>query len=146
MDAKLSIESTQTANNVTAEFCGKTTNINRSLALSKVLEPDAAEHLFDSLLPDMVQLALRASELCTKVTSLTNRHWLTGPWHSRSLQQVDPTGHGMIHIMVVQMVRSRHVAIDGHLSDVLKSSWSSASFKCGWWRAMWVSSWKSVMV
>ncbi|CAL8282430.1 unnamed protein product [Merluccius merluccius] len=32
----------------------------------KVLEPDAAQHLFDSLLPDMVQLALRASELCTK--------------------------------------------------------------------------------
>uniref|UniRef100_A0A667XKD6 poly(ADP-ribose) glycohydrolase n=1 Tax=Myripristis murdjan TaxID=586833 RepID=A0A667XKD6_9TELE len=31
-----------------------------------VLEPDAAEHLFGSLLPDMVQLALRASELCTK--------------------------------------------------------------------------------
>ncbi|KAK0142132.1 Poly(ADP-ribose) glycohydrolase [Merluccius polli] len=33
---------------------------------TKVLEPDAAQHLFDSLLPDMVQLALRASELCTK--------------------------------------------------------------------------------
>ncbi|XP_035517759.1 poly(ADP-ribose) glycohydrolase-like isoform X2 [Morone saxatilis] len=36
------------------------------LYCSKVLEPDAAEHLFDALLPDMVQLALRASELCTK--------------------------------------------------------------------------------
>ncbi|KAJ4941099.1 hypothetical protein JOQ06_027386 [Pogonophryne albipinna] len=36
------------------------------LYCTKVLEPDAAEHLFDSLLPDMVQLALRASELCTK--------------------------------------------------------------------------------
>ena len=42
--------------------------MNRSLALSKVLEPYVAEHLFGSLLPDMVQLALRASELCTKVT------------------------------------------------------------------------------
>lgn len=36
------------------------------LYCTKVLEPDAAEHLFGSLLPDMVQLALRASELCTK--------------------------------------------------------------------------------
>ncbi|XP_037319461.2 poly(ADP-ribose) glycohydrolase isoform X2 [Pungitius pungitius] len=36
------------------------------LYCTKVLEPDAAEHLFDSLLPDIVQLALRASELCTK--------------------------------------------------------------------------------
>ncbi|CAJ1080265.1 poly(ADP-ribose) glycohydrolase isoform X2 [Xyrichtys novacula] len=36
------------------------------LYCTKVLEPDEAEHLFDSLLPDMVQLALRASELCTK--------------------------------------------------------------------------------
>ncbi|XP_047465949.1 poly(ADP-ribose) glycohydrolase [Mugil cephalus] len=36
------------------------------LYCTKVLEPDAAEHLFDSLLPDMVQLALSASELCTK--------------------------------------------------------------------------------
>ncbi|XP_044033951.1 poly(ADP-ribose) glycohydrolase isoform X2 [Siniperca chuatsi] len=36
------------------------------LYCTKVLEPDVAEHLFDSLLPDMVQLALRASELCTK--------------------------------------------------------------------------------
>ncbi|XP_071763903.2 poly(ADP-ribose) glycohydrolase [Centroberyx gerrardi] len=36
------------------------------LYCTKVLEPNAAEHLFGSLLPDMVQLALRASELCTK--------------------------------------------------------------------------------
>ncbi|KAM8837494.1 poly(ADP-ribose) glycohydrolase isoform 2-T2 [Spinachia spinachia] len=36
------------------------------LYCTKVLEPDAAEHLFDSLLPGVVQLALRASELCTK--------------------------------------------------------------------------------
>lgn len=49
-------------------FVLRQNNINGSLALSKVLEPDAAEYLFDSLLPDMVQLALRASELCTKVT------------------------------------------------------------------------------
>lgn len=61
------------ANNVTAEFC----NINTSHPLSKVLEPDAAEHLFDSLLPDMVQLALRASELCTKVTPIANQWTLT---------------------------------------------------------------------
>ncbi|XP_058478004.1 poly(ADP-ribose) glycohydrolase [Solea solea] len=40
---------------------------------TKVLEPDAAEHLFDSLLPDMVQLALRASELCTKPIPLLKR-------------------------------------------------------------------------
>ncbi|XP_068161884.1 poly(ADP-ribose) glycohydrolase-like [Antennarius striatus] len=37
-----------------------------NLYCTKVLEPDAAQHLFDSLLPDVVQLALRASELCTK--------------------------------------------------------------------------------
>lgn len=53
--------------------------MNRSLALSKVLEPDVAEHLFGSLLPDMVQLALRASELSTKVTvnaiQLTVTQW-----------------------------------------------------------------------
>lgn len=47
--------------------------MNRSPALSKVLEPDDAEHLLGSLLPDMVQLALRASELCTKVTAITNQ-------------------------------------------------------------------------
>lgn len=67
------------ANNVTAEFCGKTANINTSLSLSKVLDPDVAEHLFDSLLPDMVQLALRASELCTKVTPITNQ-WMLTHW------------------------------------------------------------------
>ncbi|XP_075999659.1 poly(ADP-ribose) glycohydrolase [Genypterus blacodes] len=33
---------------------------------TKGLEPPAAQHLFDSLLPAMVQLALRAPELCTK--------------------------------------------------------------------------------
>lgn len=56
--------------------------MNRSPAPSKVLEPDAVEHLLGSLLPDMVQLALRASELCTKVTAITNQsHWLTGLWH-----------------------------------------------------------------
>ncbi|KAF3704301.1 Poly(ADP-ribose) glycohydrolase [Channa argus] len=43
------------------------------LYCTKVLEPDAAEHLFDSLLPDMVQLALRASELCTKPIPLLKR-------------------------------------------------------------------------
>uniref|UniRef100_A0A8C9XDQ5 poly(ADP-ribose) glycohydrolase n=1 Tax=Sander lucioperca TaxID=283035 RepID=A0A8C9XDQ5_SANLU len=64
-------------------FCGKTTNLNRSLALSKVLEPDAAEHLFDSLLPDMVQLALRASELCTKPIPLLKR----GMNHSITMSQ-----------------------------------------------------------
>lgn len=51
-----------------AVFGSRQVKVNGSLALSKVLEPDAAEYLFDSLLPDMVQLALRASELCTKVT------------------------------------------------------------------------------
>lgn len=49
----------------------------------KVLEPDAAEHLFDSLLPDMVQLALRASELCTKPIPLLKR----GMNHSITMSQ-----------------------------------------------------------
>ncbi|KAM9716529.1 poly(ADP-ribose) glycohydrolase isoform 2-T2 [Menidia menidia] len=50
---------------------------------TKVLEPDAAEHLFDSLLPDMVQLALRASELCTKPIPLLK----TGMNHSITMSQ-----------------------------------------------------------
>lgn len=62
-------------------------NMTRSLSSSKVLEPDEAQHLLGSLLPDMVQLALRASELCTKVTAITNqRHCLTAAGRSRSLQ------------------------------------------------------------
>uniref|UniRef100_A0A8C8DV93 poly(ADP-ribose) glycohydrolase n=1 Tax=Oryzias sinensis TaxID=183150 RepID=A0A8C8DV93_9TELE len=61
----------------------RATNINRSLALSKVLEPDAAEHLFNSLLPDMVQLAMRASELCTKPIPLLKR----GMNHSITMSQ-----------------------------------------------------------
>ncbi|KAM8889483.1 poly(ADP-ribose) glycohydrolase isoform 2-T4 [Synchiropus picturatus] len=32
----------------------------------EVLDPDAMEQMFDSLLPNMVQLALKAKELCTK--------------------------------------------------------------------------------
>lgn len=62
--------------------------VNGCLALSKVLEPDAAEYLFDSLLPDMVQLALQASELCTKVTLKTIRLTVTDQAH------VNPWGHG----------------------------------------------------
>uniref|UniRef100_A0A3Q4MRB4 poly(ADP-ribose) glycohydrolase n=1 Tax=Neolamprologus brichardi TaxID=32507 RepID=A0A3Q4MRB4_NEOBR len=54
-----------------------------SLVLSKVLEPDAAEHLFESLLPDMVQLALRASELCTKPIPLLK----AGMNHSITMSQ-----------------------------------------------------------
>lgn len=70
--------------------------MTRSLSSSKVLEPDAAEHLLGSLLPDMVQLALRASELCTKVTSITNqRQWLAAGGRSRSLQWIDPKGHNL---------------------------------------------------
>uniref|UniRef100_A0A674PRL4 poly(ADP-ribose) glycohydrolase n=1 Tax=Takifugu rubripes TaxID=31033 RepID=A0A674PRL4_TAKRU len=57
--------------------------VNGSLALSKVLEPDAAESLFDSLLPDMVQLALRASELCTKAMPLLK----AGMTHSITMSQ-----------------------------------------------------------
>ncbi|XP_041672062.1 poly(ADP-ribose) glycohydrolase [Cheilinus undulatus] len=49
----------------------------------KVLEPDEAEHLFDSLLPDMVQLALRASELCTKPIPLLKE----GMNHSITMSQ-----------------------------------------------------------
>ncbi|TKS89751.1 Poly(ADP-ribose) glycohydrolase [Collichthys lucidus] len=48
-----------------------------------VLEPDSAEHLFDSLLPDMVQLALRASELCTKPIPLLK----SGMNHSITMSQ-----------------------------------------------------------
>ncbi|XP_070783316.1 poly(ADP-ribose) glycohydrolase-like [Enoplosus armatus] len=43
------------------------------LYCTKVLKPDESEHLFGSLLPDMVQLALRASELCTKPIPLLKR-------------------------------------------------------------------------
>ncbi|XP_008288650.1 poly(ADP-ribose) glycohydrolase isoform X2 [Stegastes partitus] len=53
------------------------------LYCTKVLEPDAAEHLFDSLLPDMVQLALRASELCTKPIPLLKE----GTNHSITMSQ-----------------------------------------------------------
>lgn len=53
------------------------------LYCTKVLEPDAAEHLFDSLLPDMVQLALRASELCTKPIPLLKE----GMNHSITMSQ-----------------------------------------------------------
>lgn len=53
------------------------------LYCTKVLEPDAAEHLFGSLLPDMVQLALRASELCTKPIPLLKR----GMSHSITMSQ-----------------------------------------------------------
>lgn len=54
-----------------------------NLYCAKVLEPDAAKHLFDSLLPDMVQLALRASELCTKPIPLLRR----GMNHSITMSQ-----------------------------------------------------------
>lgn len=53
------------------------------LYCTKVLDPDSAEHLFDSLLPDLVQLALRASELCTKPMPLLKR----GMNHSITLSQ-----------------------------------------------------------
>ncbi|XP_038128669.1 poly(ADP-ribose) glycohydrolase-like [Cyprinodon tularosa] len=53
------------------------------LYCNKVLEPDAVEHLFESLLPDMVQLALRASELCTKPIPLLKR----GMNHSITMSQ-----------------------------------------------------------
>ncbi|KAM9424270.1 poly(ADP-ribose) glycohydrolase [Pholidichthys leucotaenia] len=53
------------------------------LYCTKVLEPDAAEHLFESLLPDMVQLALRASELCTKPIPLLK----AGMDHSITMSQ-----------------------------------------------------------
>uniref|UniRef100_A0A3P9LWA3 poly(ADP-ribose) glycohydrolase n=1 Tax=Oryzias latipes TaxID=8090 RepID=A0A3P9LWA3_ORYLA len=54
-----------------------------SLYCCKVLEPDAAEHLFNSLLPHMVQLAMRASELCTKSIPLLKR----GMNHSITMSQ-----------------------------------------------------------
>ena len=55
---------------------------------SQVLEPDAAQHLLGSLLPDMVQLALRASELCTKVTSPSSLN-------------TSPTGHPLALVLAV---------------------------------------------
>lgn len=53
------------------------------LYCTKVLECDAAEHLFGSLLPDMVQLALRGSELCTKPIPLLKK----GMNHSITMSQ-----------------------------------------------------------
>ncbi|TNN83752.1 Poly(ADP-ribose) glycohydrolase [Liparis tanakae] len=53
------------------------------LYCTTVLEPDDAEHLLGSLLPDMVQLALRASELCTKPIPLLKR----GMNHSITMSQ-----------------------------------------------------------
>uniref|UniRef100_A0A1A7XBI0 poly(ADP-ribose) glycohydrolase n=2 Tax=Iconisemion striatum TaxID=60296 RepID=A0A1A7XBI0_9TELE len=50
---------------------------------TKVLDPDAVEHLFDSLLPDMMQLALSVSELCTKPIPLLKR----GASHSVTMSQ-----------------------------------------------------------
>ncbi|XP_069548009.1 poly(ADP-ribose) glycohydrolase-like [Brachyistius frenatus] len=50
---------------------------------TEVLKPDAAQHLFDSVLPEMVQLALRASELCTKPIPLLKR----GMNHSITMSQ-----------------------------------------------------------
>ncbi|XP_072312612.1 poly(ADP-ribose) glycohydrolase-like [Eucyclogobius newberryi] len=50
---------------------------------SKVLDPDSAEHLFESVLPEMVQLALRAPQLLTKPVPLLKR----GMNHSISLSQ-----------------------------------------------------------
>ncbi|XP_057682985.1 poly(ADP-ribose) glycohydrolase [Corythoichthys intestinalis] len=53
------------------------------LYCTKVLEPAAAEHLFGSLLPKLVQLALKAPELCTKPIPLLKR----GTSHSISMSQ-----------------------------------------------------------
>lgn len=53
------------------------------LYCTKVLDPDSAEHLFDSVLPEMVQLALRAPELLTKPVPLLKR----GMNHSLTLSQ-----------------------------------------------------------
>lgn len=53
------------------------------LYCTKVLDPDSAEHLFDSVLPEMAQLALRAQELLTKPLPLLKR----GMNHSITLSQ-----------------------------------------------------------
>ncbi|CAL8304269.1 unnamed protein product [Lota lota] len=50
---------------------------------TKVLEPEAAQHLLGSLLPDMVQLALRVSALCTKPIPLLKE----GEEHSITMSQ-----------------------------------------------------------
>uniref|UniRef100_A0A8C6URW8 poly(ADP-ribose) glycohydrolase n=1 Tax=Neogobius melanostomus TaxID=47308 RepID=A0A8C6URW8_9GOBI len=52
-------------------------------SLYQVLDPDSAEHLFDSVLPEMVQLALRAPQLLTKPVPLLKR----GMNHSLTLSQ-----------------------------------------------------------
>lgn len=53
------------------------------LYCTKVLDPDSAEHLFDSVLPEMAQLALRAQEILTKPIPLLKR----GMNHSLTLSQ-----------------------------------------------------------
>lgn len=53
------------------------------LYCTKVLDPDSAEHLFDSVLPEMVQLALRAPQILTKPVPLLKR----GMNHSVTLSQ-----------------------------------------------------------
>uniref|UniRef100_A0A4W5R8R4 PARG helical domain-containing protein n=1 Tax=Hucho hucho TaxID=62062 RepID=A0A4W5R8R4_9TELE len=54
------------------------------LFCNKDLEPDAVDHLFGSLLPEMVQLALSVSELCSKPMPLLKE----GMNHSITLSQV----------------------------------------------------------
>ncbi|XP_037134060.1 poly(ADP-ribose) glycohydrolase isoform X1 [Syngnathus acus] len=81
------ISSTQELQNAILKYCASTAKKWDFTALhlycTKVLEPAAAEHLFGSLLPKLVQLALRASELCTKPIPLLKR----GSSHSISMSQ-----------------------------------------------------------
>ncbi|XP_019739042.1 poly(ADP-ribose) glycohydrolase isoform X2 [Hippocampus comes] len=84
---KRRIRSTPELKNAILKYCASTAKKWDFTALhlycTKVLEPAAAEHLFGSLLPNLVQLALRASELCTKPIPLLKR----GSSHSISMSQ-----------------------------------------------------------
>ncbi|XP_061611839.1 poly(ADP-ribose) glycohydrolase isoform X1 [Phyllopteryx taeniolatus] len=81
------ITSTPELKNAILKYCASTAKKWDFTALhlycTKVLEPAAAEHLFGSLLPNLVQLALRVSELCTKPIPLLKR----GTNHSISMSQ-----------------------------------------------------------
>ncbi|KAM4526723.1 poly(ADP-ribose) glycohydrolase [Fundulus diaphanus] len=77
------LELKATVQNYSASHAKKWDFTALDLYCNKVLEPDTVEHLFDFLLPDMVQLALRASELCTKPIPLLKR----GMNHSITMSQ-----------------------------------------------------------
>ncbi|KAG8008636.1 Poly(ADP-ribose) glycohydrolase, partial [Nibea albiflora] len=83
-----------------------------------VLEPDSAEHLFDSLLPDMVQLALRASELCTKQVAclLANAFFCTFP--RRNSRKTEYYNYPDINFFSSQTPLTKlHITCEGTIED-----------------------------